>query len=172
MRREKITTRALTTIELLVVIVILVLLATISFTSLAGRNRTNASFDEARKIQQLLATARSFALGKNGYFQAVVWLDQPSYWIDEIDQNGNIVQPKIVTPEPLDENVVIPDILVDSIVQRTGKVTIRFFPQGNSSDASIHLIRKGADQSDVSLYTTVKLYAPTGRANILRNQYP
>lgn len=172
MRRRNTNIRAFSTIELLVVALILVLLATISLTSLSGRSRLDEASSEARKILQLLGTARSYALAENGYFRAVIWLDKSSYWIDEVDQNGQVVRAKIVTPEPLDDNVVIPEVLVDSAVHTSGEVVIRFTPQGNSNDASIFLIRRGADQTDASLYQTVRLYGPTGRANILKNQRP
>lgn len=172
MGRHCTTTRAFTTVELLVVALILILLATISLTSLSGRGQLDPKSSEARKISHLLGTARSYALAENGYFRVVIWLDQPSYWIDEVDSSGNVIKPKIITPEPLDENVVIPEVLVDSVVRTGGEVAIRFTPQGSSSEASIYLIRRGADQTDPALYHTVRLYGPTGRANILKNQRP
>jgi len=172
MRRRNISPTAFTAIELLVVLLILVLLATISLTSFAGRNRQSQLAAEARKIQRLLDTARSYALSENGHFQAVIWLDRPSYWIDEIDSSGTVTRPKIVTPEPVDEGVQITDILVNSDVYRSGIVAIRFFPQGNSNDATIHLVSRGASTSAAKSSHTVKLYGPTGRSDIFDNLQP
>jgi prepilin-type N-terminal cleavage/methylation domain-containing protein len=172
MRRAQPKLRGFTTIELLVVLLILALLATVALTSLANRTASDAVGAEARKIAKLLSTARSYALAENGYFQAVLRLDSPAYWIDETDQAGAVVKPKIVTPEPVDDLVAVPEARVDSQVIGSGMVRVRFFPQGNSSEASIFLIRKGADRNQLSLYETVRVYGPTGAVAVLHGRTP
>lgn len=162
--------RALTMIEVVVALIIITLLATISLTSISGRKHLSVVAAQARKIDRALATARSYALAENGHFQVLFLLDKRVFWIDETDAEGNVIRPKIVSPQPFDEDIIIPDIIVDSIVHQTDPAAIRFFPGGKSSEAAIYILRKGDEPTNERLYYTVKLYSPTGRSDILENQ--
>ena len=159
-----------TTVEVLVVLLIIALLATITLPVFTGRNRDSEIAADARKIQRLFTTARSYALGNNGYYSATFSLDLQSYWIDQTDSFGAVVQPKVTTPEKVNGLVVIEDIDAPSGLFSAGQVSIRFYPQGNSDDATIHLRRASGGSADPAQFFTIKLYGPTGRADVLENQ--
>ena len=154
----------------LVVLLLIAILATISFGVFTGLQRTTLLPGEARKIGKLLSTACSYAVAENKYYQATIWLDTPSYWIDEIDASGTVVRPKVVAPELLDEMIQIIDITADSTNYTSGLVRIRFSPNKTSDAVTIHMIHKSADPTRDESFCTIKLYAPTARVNIFENQ--
>ena len=162
--------RAITAIELVAVLLVIALLATASLATFAGYHQARLVSTQARKIQQVLALARSYAISHNGYYRVVFAPNGRGFWIDKTDDQGEATQTRIVTPEATDERVRVAGIVAGSTHYTAESVSLRFYPAGTSTDASIFLIRRGADPGDDSNYPTVKLYGPTARALIFENQ--
>lgn len=154
---------AFTATEMLVVLLIIVVLSAISLSVFVTQRKGSVMASETQKLRMLMNTARSYALGRNGYFQVAVNMDRPSYWLDEVDSAGQVIRPKVVTSEAVDPEILIPEIKVDSVSYTQGLVVLRFNPNGTSNEASVYMIRAEADKTKATNFTTIKLYAPTAR---------
>jgi prepilin-type N-terminal cleavage/methylation domain-containing protein len=163
--------RAFTATEMLVVLLILSILATISLSIFATQRKGSVISSEAQKLRMLMTTARSYALARNGYFRVAINMDRPSCWLDEVDSAGLVIKPKVVTSEPINEEIRIPEIKVDSSSHKGGLVVLQFNPNGTSNEASIYLIRAEADRTKPANFTTLKLYAPTARVDTFPGEH-
>jgi len=171
LRREALFGRiAFTTTELLVVLAVMSILSTVSLTVYVNSQKGTSVRQETRKWQRLFGLARSWAVSRAGYYQVTYWSGQPSYWIDETDAAGTIIRSKIVTPEPVEELVEVSDVTGGIPDPLTNTISFRFFPDGTSDDALIHFIFRTANHTDPTRYFALKLYGPTGRAEVFENQ--
>lgn len=168
-RSARAVARAATLIELIVVLLVVVILSAGSITLWARYHRDAQMDGEARKIDKLLATTRAMAMGESAYYRATFWPADMSYWIDETDAGGNVLRPKVLSPERMSRQVEI-DQLIGGVLTTSGNtVSLRFYPDGTSDNATIYIIEKDADHSDDTQYYTIKLYGPTGRTAIFAN---
>ena len=157
-------------LELIAVIVIIAILSSLSVIGFRRSRQTSLIDSESRKIRNAFSTARSWAIGQSGYFQVVISLDDSSYWIDQINAAGTVTRAKVITPEAIHDLVEITDLSIGSVSYTSGVQYVRFYPNGRSNEVTVHLILAAADHSDAAQYYTIRLYGPTARANIFKNQ--
>lgn len=167
--------RAITLLELLTVLCIAAVLATLVVATFFRSHQVSLLDNEARKFQSILSLARSKAISENTHYQFGYWVDTPSYWLDRLTPDGMAVdQAQIVTPEPLSDRIDVSfsfeTALGSPAARPPGVIVMHFKSNGSSDTGSIWLIRKTADKNDPSEYYTIKLYGPTGRAKIFANQ--
>jgi prepilin-type N-terminal cleavage/methylation domain-containing protein len=163
--------RGFTITELISVLVIVVVLSTISLASFSAYNRLSMVSTTSQMLLRTLAAARSYAVANNGYYQVTLDLDGGAFWIDETDSSGNITVPKVITPNEIDDRVVLDSATIDSSDATSGIARLRFYPNGSSVDAYVYIIRRGANISSGTEYWTIRLYGPTARAVIFQNQH-
>lgn len=120
----------------------------------------------ARQIETLFTTARTFAINQNAHFQAVLDLNTSGLWIDQVDRAGQVVVPKLTTPENWSFYVRVVRATVNGIPYQNGLVRIRFHPNGTSDWAQIVLLGEGGGSHSAGETFTLKLYSSTARSRI------
>ena len=178
------TVRAFTYLEGLIVLSMFVVLSSMSIIAYTTYHKSLRIKNAASEINSLLNTARLYAITQQEYFQVAINFDAAdrntiSYWIDKIDNLGNINKPKITTPHYLPDFITITDITILSTMTGTTQnynlpigltIPIVFTPEGTSDMATIHLIHQDADTAVDTNYYTIKLYAPTAKSKIFRHE--
>ena len=155
---------------MLVALAIISILSTLAILTYSNYRKHLQVKSTADSVNALLATSRTYAISHNGYFQAVIDLDDGSFWIDEVTIFGNLVTPKLVTPEKVTNFVRIVDVEVLGVVHTTGIVRLLFRPEGSSDYAKIHVLGEKADPAFDDNYFTVVLYSSTGRAKVFPHE--
>lgn len=168
--RQSAPRRGVTIMELLVIVAILAILSG-SITLMYGTRREKTLvLQQADKIQKTLELARAKAIQSTQPCQVTFWIEQPSFWIDEIDGDGDVTQRQVTTPEKIHEQLVLEGVDSSSTQTETAFATVRFFPNGSSDDAYIWIIHEQAEPSELENFTTVKVYGPTGRVRVFPNE--
>lgn len=169
--------RGATATELLVVLMLLGILGTMSFTVFTTERKHNDTDSAASKIAALFGAARAHAISSEElHYQVTFWQTTPSYWIDEIEPSDPrdfvnvpaVVRSKIVTPEKLNNQIVITNFIGGIRNPVLNTVSFRFFPDGTSDEGTVFLLRREADPLG-SNYFKVKLYGPTAKAGVFEN---
>ncbi|MBN1865684.1 hypothetical protein JW916_00175 [Candidatus Sumerlaeota bacterium] len=166
--------RAVTALELATILLIILILTSLSAIGYRRYLDTSVVAVESQKIRKAFATARSWGISQNDYYRVVFSFDDRSYWIDQTDAAGNTVRPKVVTPEPIHQDVAIEELRIGSTSYSSGVRNVRFFPDGRSDEAAVYLVREALlrppNTPAPTDYYTIRLYGPTARANIFENQ--
>jgi prepilin-type N-terminal cleavage/methylation domain-containing protein len=164
--------RAFTAVELVVVLMILVTLASIAFGLYAQSQKNSVVASEAAKIKKLCVFARSNAIRNAIETRAVFWLDKPSYWADQGSEADGNLKTQIITPERVDAlaRVVSVDNGTTATPATSGVATIAFYPDGSSDNSTIYLIHSEANPADPREFYTIKIYGPTGKAHIFEKE--
>lgn len=169
--------RGVTILELIAVIIISLILATMGFSSVLII-RSQAPIDSTTtRLTGALSSARMLAISRNAPYQVSIDLANRNFWIDEIadaDASPTVrVTPKVQSPEAIDDSVILEGVfLTGNAAFETGPVvTLAFRPDGSSpSDAYVTFYMRAMDPGiDTSIYT-VRLYAPTGQSKIFKKQ--
>lgn len=169
MRVDKIRARSsagFTLLEIMTVVVIMALLATMAIAVYSNQRRALRSRLSAKQIETLFSTARTLSINQNAHFQAVLDLATSGLWIDQVDADGSPVSYKITTPETMSSYVQVVDVSVNGTAYTGGVVRIHFRPNGTSESARIVLLNEGGDSRGPGEYYTIKLYGPTARSRI------
>lgn len=169
-----------TTIELITAMVIGLIVSIIGFSGTRIFQRKLPVKSTAMRLSHALSTARSFAVAQNAYYQLTLDLDHENFWIDEISDPllgqvppANILTPKAVSPERIDENVRIEGVTATGVgvLQTTGLAYFIFRPDGSADlDGRIYLLRTRDNAADPGNIFTVRLYAPTGQNAVFPGQ--
>ena len=153
-------------LEALTVLVVMGILTSFAFLVYGNHRRALRARTAARQIGTLFTTARAFAINQNAHFQAVLDLSTSGLWIDRIDQGGQVVVPKMTTPENWSVYVRVMGVSVNGDAFENGLVRIRFHPNGTADSARIILLGEGGGTHSAGDYFTVKLYSPTARSRV------
>ena len=169
--------RGVTATELLVVMMLLGILGVLSISLFTPSRKHTNIHGEALKINKIFSLARSYAVSSDEkYYQATFWLDNPSYWVDEIEASDptdfktvpKVLKRQITTPEKVFEQVRIAQFAGGVHDPELNTMSYRFFPDGTSDEGSVFLLRVEADPSGSS-YHKVKLYGPTSRSEVFED---
>lgn len=170
MKKHRINIVGFSLLEVLVVLAILGVFSTFAVLSYSNFKKTLWIKNAAREVENLLSNARTKAVNQNSHFQVVYDFRLNKFWIDEIFSNGSIKNPKIFQPFEIDNNIKITDISIDSNIYSSNIAAVHFYPNGRSSYAKFHFIRKGEDESASVNYYTVITYPSTGYAHTFPNE--
>lgn len=159
--------RAVSLVELLIVVVILLIFSTLTVVSYHNMTRGLAARSQANEFNAAFVLARELAITNSTPHRVV--LDQPrrQFWIDRLDQMGNVIRPKVSGVERyLDEARVTQVTVNTAVVPPTEQASIVFRPDGSSDRAALQITRQGADLTDSTEFFTIILYPPTATARI------
>jgi prepilin-type N-terminal cleavage/methylation domain-containing protein len=163
--------RGFTLLETLTVVAIIGILTSFAILVYSNHRRGLRAQTSAQQIESLFTTARALAINQNAHFRAVLDLDTSGMWIDRTDQDGQVVTPKVVTPENWSFYTTVVDVTVDGTSSTAGVVPIRFRPNGSSQSARILLASEGGDSTGGEDLFTIKLYGPTARSRIFPGEH-
>ena len=158
-----------TLVELMVMLIILGMLATLSFVSWRAIVPGTELNSAVRELAGTLSEARSDAIARNAEFQVEYYFEEAAdhprgYRIVSPYRRGEGGGLAFADEERLarswirlPESVVIRSITVDGKLYSEGKVTVRFDPLGAASDHLIVL-----EQPEYENYYTIEVLALTG----------
>lgn len=154
--------RAFTTVEILATLTVGLILSVVAMAGFQLYERESPVRYTAKSLTQALATARTYAISGNAVYTVQIDRQHGNYWIDETNDVGTVVVPKVVPPQPFNEKVSVESIrfaVGDPVSQQV--VPIRFFADGSSDDVRINLVQGGGGQT---ARCQVRLYGPTGQS--------
>ena len=159
--------------EMVVTMLIIMVLSTIS---VAGYNvyqrESPVKFAADRLLSGAMSAARGYAVANNAVYTVKIDPTYQTYWIDESDDLGGTVVPKVTSPASIGERVALVGISYGVTPLTTSTQTglpIRFFPDGSCDDVRVTL-RLGDASSTV--FYAVRVYGPTGQSRVLSNVDP
>jgi len=159
--------RAVSVVELLVVVVILLIFSTVTIISYHNMTRGFVARSQANEFMAVFALARELAITNSTSHRVVIDQDTRSFWIDRLTTGGAVDQPKISGTENYLPQANVPQITVgNTTIQGTGQAQIIFRPDSTADQATIHIVRQGANASDPTEYFTIRLFAATAKARI------
>jgi len=153
-----------TFLEALTVLLIIVILTGFAFLVYGSYRRALRARSAAQQITSLLSTARTLAINQNAHTQAVLDLGTSGLWIDQVDGSGQVLTPKLTTPDSWSSYVRVVAVDVNGVPFQAGLVRILFHPNGTSDAARIVLFSESGDSRSAGDYLTVKLYSSTARS--------
>jgi Tfp pilus assembly protein FimT len=151
-------------LEALTVLLVIGILTSFAFLVYSSYRRSLQAKTSAQQIVALLGAARALAINQNAHTQAVLDLNTSGLWIDQTDSNGQVLAPKLTTPESWSAYVRVVEVDVNGTPYQTGLVRIQFHPNGTSDFARIVLFSDSGDSRSTGDYLTVKLYSSTARS--------
>jgi Tfp pilus assembly protein FimT len=168
--------RGLTALEQISAILVALIHSVIGFSGLRIFQRSLPVESDAERLGAALATARSFAIGRNGFYRVSLDMDNRIFWIDEIEDPAApdslvALTPKVVSPDRLDDRVVIHGVRDsgDAPLISTGTQHFVFNPDGSANrDARVFFILRADDPTIDDNFRTVRVYGPTGLNRIAR----
>jgi len=171
--------RAFTMMELILAIVIGMIVSVLGFSGFRMFNQEMPLKSTTRKLNHTFATARSFAIARNGYFQVTLDLDHHQYWVDQI---SNPALPpvimtrnqKIVSPEKVDDRVKIEGVwgpFLNATPVSTGIQTFLFHPDGSiDHEGRITFYEAAKDPTIATNIYTLRIYGATGLSQIFPHE--
>lgn len=165
-------------IELLTVIVIMMVLVSLALSGFRIFQHQLPIKSSATRLNEALATARTFAISRNSFFRVTLDLDNGNFWVDEIvdpavNPTALPTTPKVIPTEGIDNNVIIEGVLDtgSTAVLTTGFQHFVFGPDGAADrDARIFFIMRGDDPAAEQNFYTVRLYSPTGHSQVFAKE--
>lgn len=158
--------------EMVVTMLIIMILSTISVAGYNVYQRESPVRFAADRLSHAMAAARAYAVANNAVYTVKIDPNYQTYWIDESDDLGGTVVPKVTSPVPIGERVTLVGVNFGVTPLTTSTQTglpIRFFPDGSCDDARLTL-RQGDAASGI--YYAVRVYGPTGLSLIQSNVAP
>lgn len=164
--------RAVSIIELLVVVVILLIFSTLTVISYHGMARGLAARSQSSEINAAFVLARELAITNSQPHQVVIDRPTRTFWIDRLDSTGSQIEsPQVTGIEPFLPQALVEQVTINSaVIPETGRGSILFRPDGSSDRAVMHLAQRGADLTDDTEYFSIVLYPPTAQARIYPNE--
>ncbi len=163
--------RAVSIVELLIVVVILLIFSTLTIISYHNMTRGLVARSQANEFVAVFVLSRELAITGGTTHQVVIDQGARAFWIDRLDALGAIDLPKVSGVENYLPETRVPQITVNgSVIPPGGQAVINFRPDGPSDSATLQIIRQGADVSDASEYFSIVLYPPTANARIYPNE--
>ena len=161
-----------TFLEALTVLLIIGILSSFAFLAYGTYRRALRAKSTAQQLEALLGAARTMAINQNAHTQAVIDLSTSGLWIDQTDSAGNVLAPKVTTPDSWSSLVRMIDVSVNGTSFTNSLVRIRFHPDGTSDAARIVLLSVGTDSRGTSDTRTLKLYSSTARTRTFPGTRP
>jgi Tfp pilus assembly protein FimT len=159
--------RAVSIVELLIVVVILLIFSTLTIISYHNLTRGLVARSQANEINAAFVLARELAITNRTPHQVVIDLPARQLWIDRLNAQGVVMRPKVNGVETFLPETRITRVTVDStVIPPTDQAKIVFRPDTTSNRALIQITRLGADLTDDSEFFTIILYPPTATARI------
>lgn len=125
----------------------------------------------ARRLSHAFSAARAFAVSNDSTYAVRISEPYNNFWIDETDELGYPIQPKVTSPEPFGDQVAIDGIMFgENLTTDALAVPVLFYPYGNSDDVRVFLHLKGTDPGNERNIYTVRLYGPTGQSTVFDGQ--
>lgn len=157
---------AFTSVEIMVAIVISMILSTIAIVGFRIYQRELPTQYAAQSLAHAMASARALAVSNNSVYTLQIDQTRQNFWIDETSELGMVLVPKVISPEALDEKVLINSIqFSDGEALAAGIIApIRFFADGHSDDVRINFTRTGGSANNKVF--TLRLYGPTGISQV------
>ncbi len=164
--------RAVSVIELMVVVIILMIFSTLTIISYHNMSRGLATRSQANEINAVFVLARELAITNSTPHRVV--FDQPNQeiWIDGLDATATTVDaPMVSGVEPYVSLARIERVAVNSVtISPLNQAEVIFNPDGTSDHALLHISQQGADLADDTEYATIILSPPTAVARIYPNE--
>ena len=154
------------------VLVVILILTSAAILVYSGYRRAARTRSTAQQIESLFGTARTLAINQNAYFHAVLDLNLGGLWIDQVDGSGQVVTPKITTPDSWSAFVHVLELTIDGAPPLTSPARILFRPNGTSDSARLVLKCEGGDSRTATDTLTVKLYSATARSRTFIGSRP
>jgi Tfp pilus assembly protein FimT len=160
--------RGFTTMELITVIIITMILTTIAVAGYRLYQRDLPIKYAADRLVRTLSTARSYAVANNSYYTVQFDRQYQNYWIDETDDAGTVLVPKVTAPDAVGEQARFAAFQIggNAVDETVALVPVRFAPDGSCDDARITLQMGGGA---ATLYYDVRVYGPTGVGKVIAN---
>ncbi len=159
-----------TALELAAVVLIIMVLTLGSLAGVRHIGYREPVEQNARRLAQAFAGARSYAIANNSTFTVRIDLARRNFWIDETSPAGATIQPKVTRPELLDPTVAVEQFIYGALVNESPQHSVRFFADGSSDDVSIVLRRAEENPADEKDVSTVRLYGPTGQSKVFHGR--
>jgi Tfp pilus assembly protein FimT len=154
------------------VLIVILILTSVAILVYSGYRRAVRTKSTAQQMEALFSTARTLAINQNAHFQAVLDLNLGGLWIDQVDGSGQIVTPKITTPETWSAFVHVLEFTINGAPPQATPARILFRPNGTSDSARIVLKCEGGDSRTTTEALTVKLYSSTARSRTFLGSRP
>lgn len=159
--------RAVSVVELLIVVVILLIFSTLTIISYHSMTRGLVARGQANEFNATFVLARELAITNGTSHQVIIDQGNRAFWINRLTSSGAVELPKISGDEFFLPETRIPRITVNaSVVPQSGQAVITFRPDGTSDSARIQILRQGADDNDDTEFFTIVLYPATANARI------
>jgi len=159
-------------LEALTVLVVMAIITSFAVVVYGSYRRAARARSAAQQFEALFGTARTLAINQNAHFQAVLDLGNSGLWIDQVDSLGQVITPKITTPEAWSAYVHPVELFINGLPYPTGLARIQFHPNGTSDAARIVLLSEGADSRSTGELLTVKLFSSTARTRTYPGNRP
>ena len=144
------TARAMSLLELLVVITILTVMMGVTFPTLRGFNERNKLRANAREIVALMRFARAEAVLGRKTVQVFFDLEKRQYWVDlrEVDPERGVLDPKrkkrqLEQKRDLNQDVWFDEVTAyESNIVKDKIVVVDFYPDGSASPLLLTLTNR------------------------------
>jgi len=165
------TQRAVSIVELLIVVVILLIFSTLTIISYHNMSRGLVARSQASEFNTAFVMARQLAVTNAAPHRVSIDRAQRIFWIDRLTPAGTVDLPKVTGTETFLPQTRVESITVNSTTIPPVQVAeIVFRPDQTSDRAVVQITQQGADLNDDSEYFTVVLYPPTAAARIYPNE--
>jgi prepilin-type N-terminal cleavage/methylation domain-containing protein len=159
--------RGFSALELLVAVIIISIVSTAGVLGYSNYRQRNELESAARKITSTMSAARQYAITTNAPYQVVLNLPSEAFWIDEMDALGTSIRRQQATlPGEMPDFVTIESATVESVAATSGRVEIKFWPDGHSDNATIVLLHDSNLGNTKENVLSIKVYGPTGASRI------
>lgn len=161
--------RGFTIAEVLVVLVIISFASTISLLAYSNYRKAATVRSAAEMIKRTMVDARYRAIASGTPSRVVFDLTNQAFWVDVIDTDGTIIDPKVVPPEPIGAEVILESVQIQSTTFSTGQRSVVFQPDGTNPLAKVILRREADDPNLDESYYTVQMYPSSAEPHIWAN---
>jgi Tfp pilus assembly protein FimT len=163
--------RAVSIVELLIVVVILLIFSTLTIISYHNMTRGLVARSQANEFNAAFVLARQLAITNNATHRVTIDRVERQFWIDRLDSSGQVDLPKASGTEPFLQQTRVEAITVNStVIPAANPAEILFRPDGSSDRAVLHITQQGGDLTDDSEFFSIVLNPPTARTQIIPNE--
>ena len=163
---------------MIVVVALLLLFSSIVVLSFSSSRKSTEREKATKQFATLVSLARTIAVNNNGIYQVAYYFPFREMWIDEVDENGVVIRPKIIAPKKLVESV---DLIQVRVLPRNGvgdvyekdtakRALITFYPDASSDYAVVTFLHSSFDGTRDDQFDSIVVYSSTGIARTYLNR--
>lgn len=166
--------RGFTVLELMTAVLIALIVGSVATAGFFIYEKQMPLDQTGRRLTYFFSLARSHAVGQNAPFAFQFDPENSIFWLDCVDDSGNITVPKVQRPEKIDEKVEVFSMYSGSTeIYASGDedtLTTTFYSDGSCDDLRILIKLKGTDETVAENVHTIRLYGPTAQSKVFEHQ--